>query len=293
MVDGQPTLDLLGEDRSVSRSRGARVLAVAIGVLAAGLAGCSSADPPATRATTAAPTVAATPSPPPPPRRACYDLELAAASEPTNSAAPVPCAGRHTATTIHVGTVDPVVDGHLLAVDADRVQQQIAARCRARMDAVVGGTEEVRRLSRLTVVWFSPSLADSDRGARWFRCDVVALAGRDRLAALPRSVRGLLDAADALDRFGTCGTTSPAAERFQRVICSQKHTWRAQASVDLPAGANHLGKAAGAAADSACRDIATQLAGDSLRLQWSFEWPTRPQWDSGQRYGYCWTPDPG
>lgn len=273
----------------ISRAPGA---AVVTAVLAAVLAGCSSDDAtPAAPETTASPTVAPTAAPPPP-RGACYDLAFADAAEPTSSAAPVRCAGRHTAATIHVGTVDPVVDGHLLTVDADRVQQQIASRCRTRMAAVVGGSEETRRLSRLTVVWFSPSLADSDNGARWFRCDVVALAGRDRLAPLPRSVRNLLAADDALDRFGTCGTGSPAADRFQRVICSQRHTWRAQASVDLPAGANYLGKAAGAAADATCRDIATRLAGDDLLLQWSFEWPTQAQWDDGQRHGYCWTPDP-
>lgn len=260
-------------------------------VLATVLTGCSSDAPSARESSTDRPTVAATPSPAPP-ERACYDLELADAAKPTSDATPVPCRRRHTAVTIHVGTVDPVADGHLLAVDADRVQQQIASRCRARMAAVVGGSDETRRLSRLTVVWFSPTLADSDAGARWFRCDVVALAGRDRLAPLPRSVRGLLAGDGALDRFGTCGTASPASKRFQRVICSQGHAWRAQASVDLAAGATYLGKAAGAEADAACRDVATRLAPDILRIQWSVEWPTKVQWDEGQRYGYCWTPDP-
>jgi hypothetical protein len=141
-------------------------------------------------------------------------------------------------------------------------------------------------------VWFSPSLEEGDLGARWFRCDVVALAGRDRLAPLPRSLRGVLDRNGALDTYGTCGTAAPAAPRFQRVICSRRHTWRARATIELPAGAKYLGQAAGAAADSACRDIDTRLAADILKLQWSFEWPTRAQWEQGQRYGICWTPDP-
>jgi hypothetical protein len=141
-------------------------------------------------------------------------------------------------------------------------------------------------------VWFSPSLDDSDRGALWFRCDLVALAGNDQLAPLPRSTRNLLSADGALDRFGTCGTTAPGAAKFERVICSAPHTWRARATVDLPAHARYLGKAAGAAADSACHDVDARLAADVLKLRWSFEWPTREQWDAGQRYGICWTPDP-
>jgi hypothetical protein len=300
VVDRQPPIDLLGEDRQVtgtpSRRRVSRSVVPALALVAAltGVVACDS-DQPAAKQTGPAPTTAtatATPAPAAPPRHACYALDFDQAAAATSTAAPVPCSAPHTTATIHVGTIRPVLDGHLLAVDSDSVQRQIATRCRTRFAAYVGGTEEARRLSRLTVVWFGPSLAESDRGALWFRCDLVALAGHDRLARLPRSARGLLTATDALDRYGTCGTASPAASRFQRVICSEPHTWRARATIALPARAKYLGKAAGAAADSTCHDIDARLAADILELRWSFEWPTRDQWDAGQRYGYCWTPDP-
>jgi glucose/arabinose dehydrogenase len=173
------------------------------------VAGCSS-DEPQAKKTTSSPTAAPVTPPPAPPPRACYNLDFAAAVEPTSTAEPVPCTAQHTTTTIQVGTITPVVDGHLLAVDSDTVQQQVADRCRTRLAAYVGGDEETRRLSRLTVVWFTPTLAQSDQGALWFRCDVIALAGKDRLAPLPTKARGLLDSPGALDRFGTCGTSSPA-----------------------------------------------------------------------------------
>jgi hypothetical protein len=261
------------------------------------LAACSSGTPGASSSATSVGTPASSPAtaaPPPaaPPARACYNLSFAQAEEPTSTAAAVSCTSRHTAATIRVGTTRPVVDGHLLAVDSDTVQQQIAADCRARLAGQVGGSEEARRLSRLVVVWFSPSLADSDRGATWYRCDVVALAGHDRLAPLPRSTRHLLDAAGALDRWGTCGTASPAAARFQRVICSQRHSWRARSTIDLPARTRYLAAGATAAANATCHDVEARLASDILKLEWSFEWPTRDQWKAGQRYGYCWTPDP-
>ena len=266
-------------------------IAIVVAALVA-LSGCSGgSDEPTARPTTSSPTTAPAP-PAAPPRHACYELSFAEAAEPTSSAQAVPCTTAHTAVTIHVGTIGPVLDGHLLAVDSDTVQQQVAARCRAQLAAYVGGDEETRRLARLTVVWFTPSLAESDRGAMWFRCDLIALAGPDRLAPLPRKTRGLLAADGALDRYGTCGTASPAAAHFQRVICSARHSWRARATIPLPKGTRYLAKAAGAAADSTCHDIEARLASDVLKLKWSFEWPTRAQWDAGQRYGYCWTPDP-
>ncbi|MGY2875262.1 hypothetical protein ACVW00_002452 [Marmoricola sp. URHA0025 HA25] len=268
------------------------VLVASAVAAAALLSACSSDDRPTAQGTTASPTATVAP-PAPPPQHACYELDYAAAAKPTSTAGPVPCRTAHTTVTIRVGTIDPVVDGHLLAVDSDTVQQQIATRCRARLATYLGGDEETRRLSRLAVVWFSPTLAESDRGALWFRCDLVALAGHDQLAPLPRRTRDLLAADGALDQYGTCGTSSPAASRFERVICSAAHSWRARATIDLPQGSKYLGKAAGAAADASCRDIESRAASDILKLKWSFEWPTQSQWAAGQRYGYCWTPDPG
>jgi hypothetical protein len=275
------------------RRRTTALPAIALATLLA-LTACSGEDPgagPTTPTTSSRPTTAAAP-PAAPPEKACYDLDITEAAEPTSEAAAVPCRAAHTAATIHVGTIRPVADGHLLAIDSDAVQQQIADRCRAGLRRHLGGDEETRRLSRLTVVWFSPSLAQSDLGASWFRCDLVALAGRDRLAPLPRRTRGLLGTDGALDRFGTCGTSAPGAARFQRVICSEPHSWRARATIDLPKDGKYLAKTAGASADATCRDLETRVAGDILKLQWSFEWPTRDQWRAGQRYGYCWTPDP-
>lgn len=288
--------------RDVRRGRSGgqvpRQVPVLVAILVAGLlaglgvlAGCSSDEPAAKPTTSVAPTIAAAP-PAAPPQGACYDLDFSEAAQPTSTAGPVPCSASHTTVTIHVGTIRPVVDGHLLAVDSDTVQRQIADRCHTRFAAYVGGEDETRRLSRLAVVWFSPSLKDSDRGALWFRCDLIALAGHDQLAPLPPSARRLLDPPEALDRYGTCGTASPSAQGFERVICTEPHTWRARGTVDLPANATYLGKAAGAVADSTCHDIEARLAKDILKLKWSFEWPTRAQWDGGQRFGYCWTPDP-
>ena len=86
--------------------------------------------------------------------------------------------------TFFVGDLDQTVDGHLLAVDSDLVQEQVAEQCPPRLDGFIGGSTEDRRLSMLRPVWFTPTIEESDAGARWFRCDVVALAADGELAPL-------------------------------------------------------------------------------------------------------------
>ena len=102
-----------------------------LAVLLAGLlAGCSGSDddraeprtgpsPPSPRR----PRPRRRPQPAPRPEvKACYRLAYDEAVAPTSRRKPVPCEREHTATTFHVGTLDAVVDGHLLAVDSRPVQ---------------------------------------------------------------------------------------------------------------------------------------------------------------------------
>ncbi|MCZ4499374.1 MAG: hypothetical protein JWQ74_1927 [Marmoricola sp.] len=271
----------------MTRSRHASFAALLL-VTGLALTSCSSSNSPAADAT-AAPTTVVT-APQAPRVGACYRLSIAAALRTTNAGRPVDCAGRHTSVTIRVGRIDPVVKGHLLAIDSTRIQRQVAERCTKRVDDHVGGSLETQRLSRIQAVWFSPTLEQSDRGALWYRCDLVIAGSTRAFAPLPRKTKGLLEGARALDTYGTCGTASPAADGFERVLCGQRHTWRARATIALPAGTTYLAKAAGKRADATCRDLEIQRSPDSLKLRWSFEWPTRAQWKTGQRYGLCWTP---
>lgn len=276
--------------------RRAVLAAAALVVLTLGAAGCSGAETGATPPAAAdgeSPAGRAGTAPAAPRVGACYRLDVRAALRPTSTRPPVACTTRHTAVTVAVGAVQPVVDGHLLAFDATRVQRQIADRCRRAVDAHVGGSTRKQRLSRVQAVWFTPTPAQAERGALWYRCDLVISADKRAFAALPRRTAGLLGRTGAMDRWGTCGTAAPSSATFRRVLCSATHSWRARAVITLPAGTTYLAKGAGKVADGRCRDIAATLAASSTTLRWAFEWPTRAQWGSGQRYGFCWLPDPG
>lgn len=232
--------------------------------------------------------------PPAPEADACYRLAVPQLTRPTSDADPVRCRSRHTARTIFVGRLRTVVDGHSVAVDSAAVQRQLATTCPRRLAAFVGGSAQTRDLSRFNVVWFSPTLAQSDAGADWFRCDLVAFADEESLLALPRrgSLRGVLDRPDALDTYGLCGSAAPGTAGFERLACGRSHSWRAFATIPLSGGRRYPGVAAvRSAGDSTCKDRARARSQDSLRFRYGWEWPTRDQWQRGQRYGLCWVPD--
>ncbi|MBI2243659.1 MAG: septum formation family protein [Nocardioides sp.] len=284
--------------RPATRSLTSRALAVglAMGVVAGlvGLAGCSGGDDPTAEPTPSA--SASTPAPPTatpvpaPEDRACYRLAYDEVVAPTTDRTPVDCGSRHTSMTFAVGRLDTVVDGHLLAVDADRVQAQVATACPERLAAFVGGTREDRRLSMLRAVWFTPTVEQSDAGAAWYRCDVVALAAQDRLAPLTGRLAGVLDEPAGRDRYGMCGTAQPGTPGFERVVCSADHSWRAIAVVPLAGDAYPGEEQVRAAGEDRCRDAGAAVAESTLDYQWGYEWPTAEQWAGGQRYGRCWAP---
>lgn len=233
------------------------------------------------------------PAPPPPPATACYRLGLVQATRPTNSSQPVSCGRPHTAQTIHVGRLDLTVDGRRVEVDSAAAQRQPARVCSGQLQRYVGGSTDLRRRSRFEVVWFTPTLDEADSGARWFRCDVVAVADDDHLLRLPLGdgLRRVLDRPGALAAYGLCGTAQPGTRGFRRVACRLPHRWQAVGTIDLAGGKRYPGTArVRAAGDQPCAEQVRELSGLALEFSYGWEWPTRDQWAAGQRYGYCWAP---
>ncbi|SDD69047.1 septum formation family protein [Nocardioides lianchengensis] len=257
------------------------------------LAGCSGGgDPDPGPTTTPTPSVLPSATPVPgPAAEACYRLAYGEALAPTNDRPAVDCDRRHTSQTYAVGRVDTVVDGHLLAIDSTRVREQVARTCPEQLGGFVGGDEDDLRLSMLRAVWFTPTVEQSDAGADWYRCDVIAVAGTDDLATVTGRLDGVLDEQEGRDRWGMCGTAAPDARDFARVLCSSDHAWRAVSVVELPDG-GYPGEAdVREAGQTPCQDAGRDAAEDPLDYQWGYEWPTAEQWAAGQTYGRCWAPD--
>ena len=279
---------MLGQDRQVT-SRGWTVGVALLLLVTAGCGGTPEAKPsptPSAPPTTAAP-VAAKPDPK---VGACRNLDFAAATQSVDDTPAIPCKKEHTSVTFAVGQLDLIQDGHLVAMDSKHVQQQLDDKCGAELSRWVGGDKQALRLSQFRPVWFRPDVKEADRGASWYRCDVVTIAANNQLASFKGNLKGVLGDDSGLDRFGRCGTSSPANKNFRQVICSRDHSWRAVSTIDIPQGADYLGKKASAAADTVCQDRATSEVKESLKYEWAFQWPSRQDFDAGQRYGWCWLP---
>lgn len=273
--------------------RTAPLLAAAT-ALTALLSGCSSDGPEAGGPEPTKAAVTQTPAPAPPaapPVGACYPLPFDAAVAPTSDVKAVDCGQRHTSVTFSVGTTDAVVDGHLVAVDSRRVQDQVAQACPRRLEKYLGGSLSDVRLSMIRSIWFTPTVDESDAGASWFRCDAVLLDGSSRLAPLKSDLKGALRGAKVPDQYAMCGTAAPDAKSFERVRCSSKHSWRAIQVVAFDQ-ARYPGEATvRGAGRSRCEDAAAEVAKDPLSFKWGYEWPTKAQWEMGQKFGRCWTTD--
>ncbi len=286
--------------RRLPGRRGALVAALVAGALA--LAGCSGGDTGRTpspdagvQTSSTTPTRAPKPpratAPPRPQVGACYRLTYEQALAPTTEVEPVRCRRGHTAVTYYVGTLDLVVDGHLLAVDAARVRSQAAETCPRRLPAYLSGGQRELRLSVLRPVWFGPTLEQSDDGQDWFRCDVISPADGEQLHRLKVPPRGALGTAAGRTTYGVCGTAEPGTPGFRRVPCDREHRWRAVTVYELGGDAYPGRPEVRRIADERCQAVGKERAEDPLTYRWGFDYPTRAQWRAGTRHGLCWVPD--
>jgi hypothetical protein len=285
----QPSLGVLGQERDVRR---ALVLAgAAAAVLLTGCSGSGSSGPdagstPVLQSPTPTPTETIPPKPKPPPTvHSCYRMSYDEALAPTSSKKPVPCTQTHTAVTFYVGSFDKT-----LAVDGTQVHQLEATVCPSKFATYVGGSLDVRRLTMLRAVWFTPTVAQATKGAHWFECTAIALRGDQTLAPLQGPVQGALSQPAGRDRYALCGTAQPGTAGFEQRICTAPHTWKALRTVAFPPGKYPGEDHVRAAGQSPCQDAGRAVASDPLNYQWSYQWPNLQQWQAGQTYGVCWAP---
>lgn len=264
------------------------------------VAGCNGDDSPDAAGDSDGPTASETSSePPPPPPPApktdrCYRLSQDEVAQAHSDSDPIGCKQRHTTQTYAVGRLPKKLVGGDVVLDSNAIARFVDGRCVARFAGHVGGDPETRTLARVHPVWFVPTEDEIARGAHWFRCDVVAEGAGEKPVPLPAATKGMLNAEDALDSWGTCDqagdSLNPEADWR---LCSQPHNWRAIGTVTIGAqddpwpGADEL-EARGGDCEATVRDYLDDST-SALTFQWSY--PTGSQWKAGRRYGLCWTQD--
>ena len=164
----------------------------------------------------------------------------------------VPCDQGHTAITFSVGELDSVVDGHLLSVDSDRVQAQVADACPKAFAEFVGGSEQSKHL-----------------------------------VDLPPDVEGLLAQTD--DKWLVCAA-GPTVDGSVKVPCSTAHDWRAVSTIKL--GEPDDDYPGDAVAEKTTRDYCSKSVaawlGYPVDYDYGYTWFHEAEWDAGNRRSVCW-----
>ncbi len=283
--------------RHMTRSLGALASALALAVLTAA---CSPSAPQAGNDKTkdsqhstgpGSTDGTADPSAPPPPAAGeCRQLGYGDISVFTDETPPISCTKPHTAYTFDVKDLPADIAFTGVQIENDAVQGFAGDSCRTSFARFIGGDAADRALSRLTVTYFVPDQRHFDRGAHWVRCDVIALESANVLAELPRKLSGILDDKNSPARFGVCSQAEPGTPGPALVMCGEDHAYRALAALrlggtDAPYPGERAAKVDGR---QRCEDFVDEALGPGGGYTYTWTYPLPSDWQTGQRFGYCW-----
>ncbi|UDY24843.1 septum formation family protein [Nocardioides sp. Kera G14] len=223
----------------------------------------------------------------PPTTGLCRNLTRVAMTKPTDATRLVDCSEPHNAETFAAGELpgqfkdtsysDPALDTWAYTT------------CTASLKQHLGASDSSLMRSLFTWVWFRPSEKAWDKGARWWRCDV--LAGGDHgqhYLDLPTVTAGLLSGSED-DHWMACARGEDVTSGT-RVACNQSHGWRAVTTikvgeVDDPWPGT---KAVQAKTKQFCSSSVAAWLGYPTDYDYGFTWFGEPEWKAGNRRSVCW-----
>ena len=147
----------------------------------------------------------------------CFDVTYKQGMRLSLREEPVACRRQHTLDTFVVGELPASVDWDS---PADRIHRAVRDACVPARDQVLGPNPATQFLSLYDYLWFQPTPAQIESGARWFSCHFV-LVGDHRLFPL-RKEPSRLDRSRMPDSIARCATRVSTY-----TACSAPHTARA------------------------------------------------------------------
>ncbi len=207
---------------------------------------------------------------------------------PANATETVDCSAKHTAETFAIGELPAEFD------DADYHDDDLGSYalevCSQKFAKFVGAADEsyVLRAS-VTWAWFRPSEAAWEKGARWYRCDVVGgTTASTSYQALPETAEGLLLGRPD-DRWFICAD-GPSVAESEKVPCSEPHTWRAVTTIKL--GEPDDDYPGDRLVEVRSRDYCSRSISAWLnypaRYEFGFTFFNEAHWEAGNRRSVCW-----
>lgn len=201
---------------------------------------------------------------------ACYRMSFARTESRTNDSKPVDCYDDHTTMTYHVGrfSKDTVVS------DYAKVQK----KCQGKFREATGLDRGEQLSSVLRWAWFEPTTAQWAAGARWFRCDVIAVS-QNRMKLLPSGGAPLFHD-DLEDKYLRCIRRN--GEEGVHVTCDKPHQYRWAGFFTVPDKKYPGRERVMALADEKCPSIVNTQS-------WWITWALESAWEAGERRVSCFT----
>lgn len=219
---------------------------------------------------------------------ACRLLDAEAISAPSNDTASVDCADEHTAMTYAVGPLPTALADAAVDYESEDLGAFAFKTCSKKFIKLLGADESLAMRTVLSWAWFRPSKAAWDKGARWYRCDVVG--GGDQikeLLPLPEKVAGLL--ARPKDDWLVCAQ-GPTVDGSVKVPCTAPHDWRAISTIKLgePEDEYPGDRVVEVKTRDYCSDQVGAWLNYPIDYDFGYTWFHEPEWKAGNRRSVCW-----
>ena len=222
----------------------------------------------------------------PPKLGACYRLTPKDTSERSNASAPVPCSTPHTSETFAIGEL-PASTGKDYGAPAHG--KWVFPVCEKAFERFLSVDESRALRVQLSWSWFRPSQRGWDKGARWYRCDLVGgRADATSFADLPTTGKGLFRAKPP-EQWLTCAQ-GPTVLRSKKVACTEKHDWRAVGSIKLgkPEDPYPGDRLVQVKSRDYCSDAVGAWLNYPVDYEFGYTWFHEAEWQAGNRLSVCW-----
>lgn len=223
----------------------------------------------------------------PPEKGACRVLEPSDIAASSNDSPAVPCDQAHTAETYLVtdfpsSLADAEYDDPRLASEGYR-------QCSREFRRFTGADESLALRSVVSWALFRPSEDAWEKGARWFRCDVVG--GTDlsaSLVELPKTSKGVLLGIPG-DRWMAC-VADDKVDGAPAVPCSEPHQWRAATTIVVGKDQDRFPgeRLVEVLTRDYCSDSVGAWMNYPLDYEYAYTFFGEPEWDAGNRRSICW-----
>jgi hypothetical protein len=219
---------------------------------------------------------------------ACRVLTPEDVANPSNATRTVDCADKHTAETFAVGELPAELK------DADYDASELGAfayqTCSSKFQKFLGADESTVMRTIVSWAWFRPSEEAWDKGARWYRCDVVGGGEESKeYVDLPDTAAGLLAHQPPDDAWMAC-VNGPSVHSAPKVPCTEPHNWRAVTAIKVgdPEDPYPGDRVVEVKTRDYCSDWVGSWLGYPPEYDFGYTWFHEGEWKAGNRRSVCW-----